>query len=52
MKATEGETYIPKTFDDFYFEAKKSDSIIGAYHFFMFNKSGKNQAFNFLTAIK
>jgi lysozyme len=51
MKSTEGENYKDKTFETNYLNAKESGIPIGTYHFFRFNKSGKSQAMNFLSAI-
>ena len=51
MKSTEGENYKDETFENNYLGAKESGIPIGTYHFFRFNKSGKSQANNFLSAI-
>lgn len=52
IKATEGENYTDNTFFYNYLSAKELNIPIGTYHFFRFNKSGKSQAINFLSAIK
>ena len=52
MKSTEGEKYKDETFENNYLGAKESGIPIGTYHFFRFNKSGKSQAINFLSAIE
>ena len=52
MKSTEGENYKDETFENNYLGAKESRIPIGTYHFFRFNKSGKSQANNYLTAIE
>jgi lysozyme len=52
MKSTEGENYKDETFENNYLGAKESGIPIGTYHFFRFNKSGKSQANNYLTAIE
>ena len=52
IKATEGENYVDEMFEKNYIGAKQNAIPIGVYHFFRFNKSGKNQAENFLSKIK
>ena len=52
MKSTEGENYKDETFEKNYLGAKESGIPFGVYHFFRFNKSGKKQAINFLSAIE
>jgi lysozyme len=52
MRSTGGRTVKDQMFEKNYLAAKKSDIPIGVYHFFRFNKSGKSQAINFLSAIK
>lgn len=52
LKATEGESFIDKTFSDNWSKAKKENVVVGAYHFFRFNKDGKLQARNFINNVK
>jgi lysozyme len=52
IRSTGGRTVKDQMFEKNYLGAKKSDIPIGVYHFFRFNKSGKSQAINFLSAIK
>jgi len=52
MKSTEGEYFKDKTFENNFKGAKESGIPIGAYHFFRFNKPGKNQVKNFISSIK
>lgn len=51
IKATEGETFVDKKFKYNFSEAKKNKVIVGAYHFFRFNKNGKEQAYNFINNV-
>lgn len=51
IKATEGETFVDKKFKYNFSEAKKNKIIVGAYHFFRFNKNGKEQAYNFINNV-
>lgn len=51
LKATEGGNYIVPKFEENYLKARAISMPTGAYHFFRFNKSGKQQADNFLRVI-
>ena len=51
IKATEGETFVDKRFKYNFSNAKKNKIIVGAYHFFRFNKGGKEQAYNFINNV-
>jgi lysozyme len=51
VKATEGGDYTDKKFYLNYKGFKAQAIPVGAYHFFRFNKSGKEQAANFLSTI-
>lgn len=51
IKATEGEDFVDKNFELNYKNARKASIPVGVYHFFRFNKSGKEQARNFLKQI-
>jgi lysozyme len=48
IKATEGDTFKDRRFQENIREAKRSGRITGAYHFFHFNYDGKDQAENFI----
>ncbi|QCR21386.1 glycoside hydrolase family 25 protein [Pontibacter sp. SGAir0037] len=48
IKATEGTSYLDPKYKVNYSGAKESGLKTGVYHFFRFNKSGKEQAENFL----
>lgn len=52
IKATEGETFVDKKFEYNFSQAKKNNIIVGAYHFFRFNKNGKEQAYNFINNVQ
>ncbi|MBX0334332.1 hypothetical protein K3G39_13905 [Pontibacter sp. HSC-14F20] len=52
VKATEGSNFIDQSFERNYSNARRAEIPIGAYHFFRFNKSGKDQAKHFLKHIK
>lgn len=52
LKATEGVSYVDPKFEEYYTAAKKAGLDVGAYHFFRFNKSGKEQAQHFMRIIK
>ncbi len=51
IKATEGEDFVDKRFEENWREAKANNIIVGAYHFFRFNKEGKEQANNFINNV-
>lgn len=51
IKATEGSTFIDEKFEYNYTESKKTDILIGAYHFFSYDSSGKTQADNFINTV-
>lgn len=48
LKATEGATYLDPKFKEFYQGAKDNGVLVSAYHFFRFEKSGAEQADNFI----
>lgn len=52
VKATEGVTYLDPRYKSNYKGAKESGLKTGAYHFFRFNKPGKEQAENFLKHVE
>ncbi|MFD2514186.1 glycoside hydrolase family 25 protein [Pontibacter locisalis] len=52
IKATEGANFKDESFERNYSNAQNADIPVGAYHFFRFNRSGKEQAKNFLKHIK
>ncbi|MBC5772765.1 hypothetical protein H8S95_01710 [Pontibacter sp. KCTC 32443] len=52
VKATEGSNFTDQSFERNYSNAKLAGIPVGAYHFFRFNKSGKDQAKHFLKHIK
>jgi lysozyme len=52
IKATEGETFVDKNFATNFKKARENKIIVGAYHFFRFNKNGKEQAYNFINNVK
>jgi lysozyme len=47
LKSTEGSTYVDPKYGEFYREAKEHDIAVSAYHFFRFERSGKEQFENF-----
>jgi len=51
LKATEGESFIDKNFEDNWQKARKENIVVGAYHFFRFNKDGKIQAKNYIANV-
>lgn len=51
VKATEGGDFKDKNFVYNWSEAKKNNFVVGAYHFFTFCKSGKEQAQNFIETV-
>ena len=51
IKASEGKTYRDDAFDRNYKGAREAGLLVGAYHFFRKNRTGKEQADNFLSAI-
>ena len=48
IKSTEGQNYKDPFYKQNYAGAKKNDILVGAYHFFRFNKDGRLQAQHFL----
>ena len=48
IKSTEGKTWKAKTFQAKWKESKKAGIILGAYHFFRPQRTGEEQAKNFL----
>lgn len=52
IKASEGKTYQDDAFERNYAGARDAGLKVGAYHFFRKNRSGKEQAENFLNVIK
>ncbi|PKM95644.1 MAG: glycoside hydrolase [Firmicutes bacterium HGW-Firmicutes-1] len=51
LKATEGEDFIDRTFDDNWEGAKDNGFLVGAYHFFVTSSSGEDQANNFIRTV-
>ena len=51
IKASEGKTYKDEAFDRNYERARDAGLKVGAYHFFRKNRTGQEQADNFLGAI-
>lgn len=51
LKATEGENFIDKNFESNWQKARKENIVVGAYHFFRFNKDGKLQAKNYIANV-
>lgn len=49
IKATEGQDYVDPMYYINLIHAEKAKIVVGEYHFFRFNKSGKVQADNFLS---
>lgn len=52
LKATEGVDYTDPLFSYNYSNARKTGMLVGAYHFFRFNKDGRQQALQFLKVAK
>ena len=52
MKASEGKTYKDDAFNRNYERAREAGLKVGAYHFFRKNRTGKEQADNFLEALR
>lgn len=52
LKATEGKTFVDRNFEKNYRNSRSSAVPVGFYHFFRFNRDGKDQAENFLKTIK
>ena len=52
IKASEGMTYRDEAFERNYRDARKAGLMVGAYHFFRKNRTGKEQADNLLGAIR
>ena len=52
MKASEGKTYKDDAFNLNYERAREAGLKVGAYHFFRKNRTGKEQAGNFLEALR
>ena len=52
IKASEGKTYKDEAFDRNYKNARDAGLKVGAYHFFRKNRTGKEQADNFLGAVQ
>ena len=48
IKATEGTDFVDKRYKKNYIGAKNNNILVGAYHFFRFGSSGKEQAQNFI----
>jgi lysozyme len=51
IKATEGSSFVDKTFKDNWENAGKTNLRIGAYHFFSYDSKGKTQAQNFINNV-
>lgn len=52
IKASEGKTYRDDAFDRNYRKAREAGLMIGAYHFFRKNRTGKEQVDNLLGVVK
>lgn len=52
MKATEGSSFKDSKFSRYRKEAEKRGIAVGAYHFFSYRSSGKEQAENFLRTVE
>ncbi len=52
IKASEGKTYRDAAFNHNYQQARDAGLKVGAYHFFRKNRSGQEQASNFLGAVQ
>lgn len=52
IKASEGATFRDAKFNDNYENASKAGFKVGAYHFFRYDVTGRQQAENFLDAVK
>ena len=52
IKASEGKTHKDAAFNRNYRDAREAGLKVGAYHFFRKNRTGKEQADNFLAAVK
>ncbi len=52
IKASEGKTYRDEAFERNYQGAREAGLKVGAYHFFRKNREGKDQADNFLGAVR
>ncbi|HQP05042.1 MAG TPA: GH25 family lysozyme [Bacteroidales bacterium] len=48
LKATEGSSHTDSKYSEYAAEARKQGIPVGAYHFFSYNSSGKQQASNFI----
>ena len=51
IKATEGSTFVDKSFDYNFTEAQKTSLAVGAYHFFSYDSGGQAQAENFINTV-
>ncbi len=51
IKATEGSSFVDKSFDYNFSEAQKTSLTVGAYHFFSYDSSGQTQAENFINTV-
>ncbi|MBQ3601909.1 MAG: glycoside hydrolase family 25 [Lachnospiraceae bacterium] len=52
IKATEGSSHIDKKFKENWKEVQKTDIYVGAYHFFSFESTGKEQAEHFINTVE
>lgn len=52
IKATEGSSHVDEQFSYNLEQAKQTDLLVGAYHFFSFDSSGEKQAKNFITYVE
>lgn len=52
LKATEGQSFVDRRFDENYAAAREAGLLVGAYHFFRFDCDGRVQANHFLITIK
>ncbi len=50
-KATEGDTFVDKRFQENVSGIKRTKRILGAYHFFHFNYDGEAQAHNYINTV-
>ncbi len=51
IKATEGSSFVDKSFEYNFKQAQKADISVGAYHFFSYDSGGITQAENFINTV-
>lgn len=51
LKATEGSSHVDKTFKNNWTNSRKTNIVVGAYHFMSFESSGETQAENFIKTV-